>query len=75
MSSIEIFATCDRLRKAYAADAVRQGFSADGVYARNMYEMALEVFIAQMIKGGSRSFEEHVEWYLNQIEEQANGQG
>lgn len=73
MSSIEIFATCDRLRKAYAADAVRQGFSADGIYARNMYEMALEVFIAQMVKGNaSRTFEEHVEWYLNQIEEQAN---
>ena len=70
-----VFEAADRLRKAYAADAVRQGLQPDGIYARNMYEMALEVFIAQMVKGNaSRTFEEHVEWYLNQIEEQANGQ-
>ena len=72
MSSIEIFATCDRLRKAYAAQAIREGFRPDGLYASRNYEIALEVFIAQMTNGGSRSFEEHVQWYLNQIEEQAS---
>ena len=72
MSSIEIFATCDRLRKAYAAQAIREGFRPDGLYASRNYEIALEVFIAQMTNGGSRTFEEHVQWYLNQIEEQAS---
>jgi len=67
-----VFEAADRLRKAYAADAVRQGFRPDGLYASRNYEIALEVFIAQMAKGGEKTFEEHVEWYLNQIEEQAN---
>ena len=69
-----VFEAADRLRKAYAADAVRQGLQPDGIYARTMYEMALEVFIAHMAKGTTKTFEEHVQWYLNQIEEQANGQ-
>ena len=75
MTTDQIFQACDRLRKAYAAQAVREGFRPDGLYASRNYEIALEVFIAQMTNGGSRSFEEHVQWYLNQIEEQANGQG
>lgn len=67
-----IFQECDRLREAYAADAVRKGLKADGYYAKTMYENALEVFIKLMADGRAPSFEEHVQWYLNQIDQQAD---
>ena len=65
----DIFQECDRLRKAYAEDAVRKGFDPRGAYASSMYQIAIEVFIKLMADGKAPSFEEHVQWYLNQIEE------
>lgn len=68
----DVFDLCDRLREAYAADAVRKGFDPKGPYATDMYRIAIEVFIARMAGGGEASFEEHVQWYLNQIDQQAD---
>jgi len=66
------FQACDRLRNAYADDAVRKGLKADGYYANAMYQNALEVFIKLISDGHAKPFEEHVQWYINQIEEQAD---
>lgn len=60
---------CQKLKKAYSDDAVRQGLSPDGHYANAMYQGALETFIALVEKGHKPSFDSHVQWYLNQIEE------
>ena len=68
----DVFKECNRLREAYIADAIRKGLSPDGYYANSMYQNALEVFIKLMADGHAPSFEDHVQWYLNQIEEQAS---
>jgi hypothetical protein len=36
-----------------------------------MYQIAIEVFIKLMADGKAPPFEEHVQWYLNRIEEES----